>query len=95
MNFDIRAEWGKRSWWMNLIFLFCLYMTFIYLPFDLVLQARRRGRGSLVRVRAARLVGQGDRTAALADIRRRGLWILEDGALDVAVGGGVRGTGFL
>ena len=35
MNFDIRAEWAKRSWWMNLIFLFCLYMTFIYLPFDL------------------------------------------------------------
>ena len=20
MNFDIRAEWAKRSWWMNLIF---------------------------------------------------------------------------
>ena len=35
MNFDIRAEWAKRSWWMNLIFMFCLYMTFIYLPFDL------------------------------------------------------------
>ena len=35
MNFDIRAEWAKRRWWMNLIFLFCLFMTFIYLPYDL------------------------------------------------------------
>ena len=35
MAYDIRAEWVKRSWWMNLIFLFCLYMTFIYMPFDL------------------------------------------------------------
>ena len=38
MNFDIRAEWARRSWWMNLIFLFCLYMTFIYLPYDLLLK---------------------------------------------------------
>ena len=35
MAYDIRAEWANRSWWMNLIFLFCVYMTFIYLPFDL------------------------------------------------------------
>ena len=34
----IAAEWGKRRWWMNLTFLFCLYMTFIYLPFDLFLK---------------------------------------------------------
>ena len=80
---------------MNLIFLFCLYMTFIYLPFDLFVQARRRGPGSLVRIRVARLVGQGDRAIALADIRRRGLWILENGALDVAMGGGIRGPGLL
>lgn len=25
----------RRPWWMNLMWLFCLYMTFIYLPFDL------------------------------------------------------------
>ncbi len=35
MAYDIRAEWAKRSWWMNLIFLFCLYMTFVYMPYDL------------------------------------------------------------
>ena len=29
------AEWRMRPWWMQLIFLFCLYMTFIYSPFDL------------------------------------------------------------
>ncbi|MDE0420929.1 MAG: hypothetical protein OXK76_08580 [Gammaproteobacteria bacterium] len=36
---DILAnEWAARSWWMNLMFLFCLYMTFVYLPFDLFLK---------------------------------------------------------
>jgi hypothetical protein len=32
---DWRAEWAKRPWWMQLIFGFCIYMTFIYMPFDL------------------------------------------------------------
>lgn len=31
----LSAEWTRRPWWMNLIFLFCLYMTFVYMPFDL------------------------------------------------------------
>ena len=31
----LRNELDKRSWWMNLIFVFCLYMTFIYMPFDI------------------------------------------------------------
>jgi len=31
----LKAELGRRPWWMNLIWIFCLYMTFIYLPFDL------------------------------------------------------------
>ena len=31
-------DWRSRPWWMNLIFYFCLYMTFIYLPFDLFLK---------------------------------------------------------
>lgn len=30
-----REDWRLRPWWMNLIFYFCLYMTFIYMPFDL------------------------------------------------------------
>ncbi|MCY4343419.1 MAG: hypothetical protein OXE83_07590 [Gammaproteobacteria bacterium] len=34
----LRNELGKRSWWMNLIFAFCLYMTFIYMPFDIFLK---------------------------------------------------------
>ena len=38
MNFDIRTEWSRRSWWMNLMFLFCLYMTVIYVPYDLFLK---------------------------------------------------------
>jgi len=33
--YDWRGEWRRRPWWMNLMFLFCLYMTFIYMPFDL------------------------------------------------------------
>ena len=32
---NLRDEWARRPWWMNLMFLFCLYMTFIYMPFDL------------------------------------------------------------
>ncbi len=31
----LRDQWSKRPWWMNLIWGFCLYMTFIYMPFDL------------------------------------------------------------
>lgn len=31
----LAAEWRRRPWWMNAIWLFCLYMTFIYMPFDL------------------------------------------------------------
>ncbi|MDE0365530.1 MAG: hypothetical protein OXP09_08145 [Gammaproteobacteria bacterium] len=34
----VGAEWRRRPWWMNLIWLFCLYMTFIYLPFDLFIK---------------------------------------------------------
>jgi len=34
----LRNELGKRSGWMNLIFAFCLYMTFIYMPFDIFLK---------------------------------------------------------
>jgi hypothetical protein len=30
-----RGELARRPWWMNLIFGFCVYMTFIYMPFDL------------------------------------------------------------
>ena len=28
-------ECQKRPWWMNLIFVFCLFMTFVYMPFDM------------------------------------------------------------
>lgn len=28
-------EWRRRPIWMNLIWFFCLYMTFIYMPFDI------------------------------------------------------------
>lgn len=33
--FHIRAEWARRPWWMNLIWFFCIYMTFVYMPFDM------------------------------------------------------------
>ena len=30
------SDWmAARPWWMNLMLLFCAYMTFIYMPFDL------------------------------------------------------------
>lgn len=31
----IREQWRRRVWWMNALLLFCGYMTFIYLPYDL------------------------------------------------------------
>ena len=31
---QLKAEWRRRPWWMNLIFGFCVYMTFVYMPFD-------------------------------------------------------------
>lgn len=34
----VAAEWSKRRWWMNLLFVSCLYMTLVYLPFDLFLK---------------------------------------------------------
>lgn len=36
MNIDLRAEWARRPWWLNLILIFCVFMTFIYSPFDVV-----------------------------------------------------------
>lgn len=36
MAFDPRAEWAKRPWWLNGLLGFCLFMTFIYSPFDVV-----------------------------------------------------------
>ena len=35
---SVREDWHSRPWWMNLIFYFCVYMTFIYMPFDLFLK---------------------------------------------------------
>ena len=34
----LREDWGLRPWWMNGLFYFCCYMTFIYMPFDLFLK---------------------------------------------------------
>ena len=31
------TDWHRRPWWMNFIFYFCVYMTFIYMPFDIFL----------------------------------------------------------
>ena len=35
MAIDWRAELAKRPWWMNAMLVFCAYMTFVYMPFDL------------------------------------------------------------
>ena len=35
---SLRAEWHARPWWMNLMLAFCLYMTFVYMPFDIFLK---------------------------------------------------------
>lgn len=38
MALSMKAEWEKRPWWLNLILLFCLFMTFAYSIFDVVLK---------------------------------------------------------
>ena len=35
MRSTLLAELRRRPWWMNALWAFCLYMTFIYMPFDL------------------------------------------------------------
>jgi hypothetical protein len=31
----LTQQWQQRPWWMSLLMLFCLYMTFVYMPFDI------------------------------------------------------------
>lgn len=31
----LQQNWAARPWWINLLWFFCLYMTFIYMPFDI------------------------------------------------------------
>ena len=31
----MNLELGARPWWMNAVFAFCLFMTLLYLPYDL------------------------------------------------------------
>jgi len=38
MGLDLTAQWARRPWWLNLILLFSLFMTFIYSPFDVALK---------------------------------------------------------
>ena len=33
-----KPELARRPWWMNLMWAFCLYMTFIYVPWDLFIK---------------------------------------------------------
>jgi hypothetical protein len=37
-----RRQLDGRPWWMNLMLGFCLYMTFLYMPFDLLLKPIER-----------------------------------------------------
>jgi len=31
----LKQELNKRPWWLSLIWIFCIYMTFLYMPFDM------------------------------------------------------------
>ena len=35
---DLKTEWSKRAWWLNLIMLFSLFMVVVYTPFDVGLK---------------------------------------------------------
>ncbi len=32
---SLGQDWNSRPWWMSLMFYFCVFMTVIYLPYDL------------------------------------------------------------
>lgn len=34
----VARSWRSRPWWMNLTWYFCLYMTFVYMPYDLFIK---------------------------------------------------------
>ena len=34
----LKNDYNRRPWWMNLVFYFCIYMTFLYMPFDFFLK---------------------------------------------------------
>lgn len=40
----VRGLLAGRPWWINLLWMFCLYMTFIYLPFDFFLKPMAEDR---------------------------------------------------
>lgn len=42
MALDLKAEWARRPWWLNGILLFCLYMTVVYSPFDVIFKPMDR-----------------------------------------------------
>ena len=81
------AQWRRRHWWMNLMWYFCLYMTFVYLPYDLFIKPVAEDRevwfGFMLEGWAAKSHG----APALGDLRRRRVRLLEDAPVDVAVGG--------
>ena len=35
MAFDLASAWRVRPWWMHALLGFCLFMTFLYLPYDI------------------------------------------------------------
>jgi hypothetical protein len=35
---DLKTEWSKRAWWLNLVMLFSLFMVVVYTPFDVGLK---------------------------------------------------------
>ena len=39
---QLKAEWARRPWWLNVIWLFCLYMTFVYMPWDFFFKSMDR-----------------------------------------------------
>jgi len=38
LRHSLQRQWATRPLWLNLVWLFCLYMTFIYMPFDIFIK---------------------------------------------------------
>ena len=66
----LRTGLARRPLWMNAILLFCAYMTFIYLPWDIFIKPLKVDQEVWFGVSIYRLGCQSWRSASLVCLRR-------------------------
>ena len=88
-SFDWRSELRRRPWWMNALFGFCLYMTFIYMPFDFFWKSVESDDEVWFGVRLHGWYAKLTEPLHWLIYARRRVRVLAHAPVDVAVGSGV------